>query len=335
MLKRNPILVTGAGGRVGSLGPTMIRMLLDKGQAVRAFVRQDDERAQALRAMGAEVFVGDLLDIADVAAALQGCRRVYFSMGLSPYYVDANILMAAAARAQGDIEAFVNISEYEQSYMTYEKMAAPRGDRQAWLGGVAANWSPQQRAHWISEQVLNWSGLPVVNIRATIFVENPLLSWFPLKAALDAGELRLPFGTQKIAPIAGFDVAEVCANIVSDPQAHISRSYDLTGPELMDMQGIAREYEAALGRSVSYVPQQIEPWIENHIDKDLGKRDQHVAEHLRTLVRLVAGGRYDVVNDQLERLLQRAPKTVRWALQNSPRVRKELQGEAGGVQKSV
>lgn len=324
MSNRNPVLVTGAGGRVGSLGPTIIRMLLDKGQAVRAFVRHDDERAQSMRRLGAEVFVGDLLDIADVAAALRGCRRVYFSMGLSPYYIDANVLMAAAARAQGDIEVFVNISEYEQSYMTYDKMTAPREERLAWLGGIAANWSPQQRAHWLSEQVLNWSGLPVVNIRATMFVENPILAWFPVKALLEAGELRLPFGTQKIAPIAGYDVAEVCAKVLIDPREHISKSYELTGPVLMDMHTMAKEYEAALGRKVLYVPQQIETWIENHIDKDLGVRDPHVAEHLRTLIRLVAGGRYDVVTDQLERLLERAPKPVQWALENSPRIRKEV-----------
>jgi uncharacterized protein YbjT (DUF2867 family) len=326
MSNRNPVLITGAGGHVGSVSTAMVGMLRDKGQAVRAFVRRDDERAQSLRRLGVEVFVGDLLNVADVAAALRGCRRVYFSMSLSPYYVDANLLMAAAARAQGDIEAFVNISEYEQSYMTYDRMTAPREERLAWLGGLVADWSPQQRAHWISEEVLKWSGLPVVNIRATIFVENPLLTWFPLKAVLDTGELRLPFGAEKFAPIAGFDVAEVCTKILIDPQAHISKSYELTGPALMDMHGLAEDYAAALGRSISYAPQPLEPWIENHIDKSLGARDPHVAEHLRTITRLIAGGRYDVVTDQLERLLQRAPKTVRWALQESHRVRKEVQG---------
>src|SRR5207245_4105608 len=116
--------------------------------AVRAFVRRDDERAQSLRRMGAQVFVGD------------------------------------------------------KSYMTYDRMTAPREERLAWLGGLIADWSPQQRAHWIAEQALNWSDLPVVNIRATIFVENPLLTWYPLKAALDTGELRRPFGARKFAPIA-------------------------------------------------------------------------------------------------------------------------------------
>jgi NAD(P)H dehydrogenase (quinone) len=67
-------------------------------------------------------------------------------MSLNPYYVDANIMMAAAARALGDIEIFVNISEYEQSFMTFDKMTAPRGDRLAWLGGLTSDWSPQQRA---------------------------------------------------------------------------------------------------------------------------------------------------------------------------------------------
>jgi hypothetical protein len=114
----------------------MVDMLLEQGHPVRAFVRRDDERAQSLREAGAEVFVGDLLKFADVAAALKGVRRIYFSMSLSPYYSDALTLMAAAARAQGDIEAFVNMSNYEQSYMTLEKMTAPDEERRSWLGGL-------------------------------------------------------------------------------------------------------------------------------------------------------------------------------------------------------
>lgn len=248
MSKRTPILITGAGGEVGSVSKTMINMLLEKQYPVRAFVRRDDERAEALRRAGALVIVGDLLNVADVAAALKGCRRVYFSMSLNPYYSDATILMAAA-RAQGDIEVFVNISEFEQTFMTFDRMTAAPEARLAWLGGSVAEWSPQQRAHWASEQALQWSRLPVVNIRATMFAENPILSWFPLKQLLSAGELHLPFGTQKIAPIAAYDVAEICTKILIDPSAHISMSYALTGPELKDMHGFAEDYGAALGRT--------------------------------------------------------------------------------------
>lgn len=167
MATKPTILVTGAAGAFGSIGPNLIKMLIDGGESVRAFVRQDDSRAEHLRSVGADVFVGDLLNIADVAAALKGCRRVYFTMSLSPYYTDATILMAAAACAQGDLELFVNISELEQSFMRFEKTTQPRANRLAWLGGSVSEWSPQQRAHWSSEQALNWSGLPVVHVRTT------------------------------------------------------------------------------------------------------------------------------------------------------------------------
>jgi nucleoside-diphosphate-sugar epimerase len=55
-----PILVTGAAGRVGGVGRTVTELLLKQGKAVRAMVRNEDERARALRDMGAEVVVGNL-----------------------------------------------------------------------------------------------------------------------------------------------------------------------------------------------------------------------------------------------------------------------------------
>ncbi|MFI7132245.1 NmrA family NAD(P)-binding protein [Nonomuraea sp. NPDC050153] len=320
MPQRNPILITGAAGEIGGVSRTMVDMLLDQGHPVRAFVRQDDERAHALRRAGAEVFVGDLLSIADVTAALKGCRRIYFSMSLSPYYTDAVSLMVAAARAQGDIEVFVNISEYEQSFMTFENMIAPEDERRSRLGGLVADWSPQQRAHWVAEQVLDWSGLPTVNVRAAFFVENPILTWLALGSLAD-GELRLPFGHHRLAPIAAYDVAELCATILVDPAPHLSKSYALTGPELKDMHEIAEDFGAVLGRKITYVPEDVETWNETYVDPAMGQFP-HIAEHLKTLTRLIGGGGYRGVTDQLETLLGRPPKTVRWALENHPRIRK-------------
>jgi len=56
----SPILVTGAAGAVGSIGRNVTEMLLAKGHKVRALVRREDERAAALRQLGAEVMQGDL-----------------------------------------------------------------------------------------------------------------------------------------------------------------------------------------------------------------------------------------------------------------------------------
>lgn len=41
---------------------------------------------------------------------------------------------------------------------------------------------------------------------------------------------------------------------------------------------------------------------------------------MRTLTRLIGGGGYRGVTGQMETLLGRPPKTVRWALENHPRI---------------
>src|SRR5262252_9512862 len=83
MANDGPILVTGAAGQVGSVGRTVTSLLLDRGFPVRAMVRREDERAASLRAAGAQVVVGDLLEPGDVDSAVSGCRRVYFGMSVS------------------------------------------------------------------------------------------------------------------------------------------------------------------------------------------------------------------------------------------------------------
>ena len=72
-----PILVTGAAGRVGGVGREVVEILRQRGLPVRALVRSEDERSEALRAIGAEVVVGDLTRTGDVARALRGtsCGR--------------------------------------------------------------------------------------------------------------------------------------------------------------------------------------------------------------------------------------------------------------------
>ena len=85
----NPILVTGAAGRVGAVGRTVTELLLKQGKAVRAMVRNDDERAQALRDMGAEVVVGNLLDLDSMHRVIAGCETMYFGMSVSDAYLSS------------------------------------------------------------------------------------------------------------------------------------------------------------------------------------------------------------------------------------------------------
>jgi uncharacterized protein YbjT (DUF2867 family) len=112
---------------------------------VRAFVHRDDDRAEALRALGADVFVGDLARPSAVAEALEGCRRMFFCMSVSPSYLEVAATVATVARACASLEVLVNLSQLTVSQMT----------------AVSTDESHHQRLHWLAEHVLDWSTLPV------------------------------------------------------------------------------------------------------------------------------------------------------------------------------
>ena len=112
----NPILVTGAAGRVGAVGRTVTELLLKHGKAVRAMVRNEDERAQALRHMGAEIVVGDLLDLDSMHRVIAGCETMYFSMSISDAYLAATINAAAVAKHHG-VKTFINMSQMTVAQM--------------------------------------------------------------------------------------------------------------------------------------------------------------------------------------------------------------------------
>ena len=90
-----PILVTGAAGDLGAIGCNLTALLLAKGHKVRALVRREDERAEALRRLGAEAVQGDLTDLTSMHRAIQGCARLYFGMSISAAYLEATVNTAA------------------------------------------------------------------------------------------------------------------------------------------------------------------------------------------------------------------------------------------------
>ena len=136
-----PILVTGAAGAVGGIGRNLTEFLLTRGNKVRALVRREDARAEALRRLGAEVVEGDLTNLASMHRAIEGCGRIYFGMSVSAAYLEATINTAAVARHHG-VEAFVNMSQMTVTQMSINETTD----------------SPQHKLHWLAEQALAWSG---------------------------------------------------------------------------------------------------------------------------------------------------------------------------------
>jgi uncharacterized protein YbjT (DUF2867 family) len=288
------ILVTGAGGSAGGvgLGNKVVALLRQRGRAVRAMVHRDDHRADVLRALGADVVVGDLTRPTDVATALDSVQRMFFNMSLSPSLLEAATTVATVARAVGELDALVAISQ-----MTVSQMDA-----------LSTSESHHQRLHYLSEQVLNWSGLPVVHVRPTVFLDTGLFTTLAARTIADNGTIRLPFGTGRTSPIASDDVARVVATVLTDPEPYLGEVLELTGPRSQDMNGVAEEYARALHRPISYVDVPWDTWAKQVLA--YAKLGPYVDEHVATMARLHRENRYDRVTNTVEKVTGQPAESV-------------------------
>ncbi|HEV7684233.1 MAG TPA: NAD(P)H-binding protein [Pyrinomonadaceae bacterium] len=284
-----PILVTGAAGRVGAIGRTVTELLLQQGKAVRAMVRTEDERAQALRDLGAEVVAGDLLDLDSMHRVIAGCETMYFGMSVSAAYLEATVNVAAVAKHHG-VKAFINMSQMTLSEMSITETTA----------------SPQHKLQWLAEQALNWSGLPVVHVRPTVFLEGFFLM-VTADSVRESNQIRLPFGEGKTSPISAADVARVVATLLVNPQLHIGKIFELTGPQSENMNFFAQEYSKALGRTITFQDIPVEPWRERLLQNGL---PVHLVNHLATMAELHRAGRYDRMSNDVLTLTGQGPMSL-------------------------
>ena len=166
--------------------------------------------------------------------------------------------------------------------------------------------SPQHKLQWLSEQVLNWSGLPVVHVRPTVFLEGFFLTLTP-DSVRQSNQIRLPFGEGKTSPVAAEDTARVVATLLENPQPHIGKIYHLTGPQSENMHFYAQEYSKALGRTITYQDIPVEPWRDALLARGL---PLHLLNHLATMADLHRAGRFDRMTDDVLALTGQAPMSV-------------------------
>lgn len=217
-------LVTAAAGDTGA--PT-VKYLREHGHRVRALVRRDDERAEKQRAGGAEVVVADLLKLKQVRPALEGVHGAYLCYPLADGLVEATAIFAQAAK-EAQLELVVNMSQ---------KQSRPDATSQQTLN------------HWMAEQVLNWSGVPVTHLRPTLFAE-----WLLYTAHLiRAGRYVTPFDPDsRFAPITADDIACVAAGILHQPAGHAGKTYALHGPVEYSHIELSQLLTLVLGRDIHF-----------------------------------------------------------------------------------
>lgn len=285
-------LVTGAGGGTGGVSRQVVEGLRGIGKRVRALVHHDDARADPLREIGAEVVVGDLTEPRDVVDAVTGADRMFFSMSVSPDYLKASAIICDAALECGGLEVLVNMSQMTVSQMTLTSVGE----------------SHQHRLHYLAEHVLNWSGVPVVHIRPTAFLDNPIFTWLAAPSLRERNMLALPFGTGRTSPVVASDVARAVVAVLVDPANRIGDIYELTGPVSLDIDGLAGEYSRGLQRQIRGTDIAHDTWVKQVLEP-LGL-PPHVEQHLATMALLHRAGRYDRATDDVETLTGQPATTV-------------------------
>lgn len=226
-------LITGSTGDTGA--PT-VKFLLEAGHRVKALVRREDERSQKLKDLGAEICLGNMLDLNSLRHAMDGVDGAYFCYPLSDGLIEAAALFAQAAREQG-VKHIVNMS-HKQSRPDARSLAT--------------------RNHWMSEQVFTWAGIPSTHLRVTFFAQWMLY----IASQIRIGRYLTPFDADsRFAPLAASDIALIVGNILLKPEGHEDKAYPLHGRIEYSHQELADLIGATLGKDVRFKQVSVEAFV--------------------------------------------------------------------------
>ena len=274
-------LVAGVTGRTGGAAA---RELRKQDRRVRGLVHENDAGAEALRMLGVETIVGDLLDLDSIRRAMEGVAGAYFVYPLKKEgLIDATAFTAQAAIEAG-VQALVNMSQ---------KSARREAKSHA------------ARDHWITEQVFDWSGVPTTHIRPTFFAEwllYPLPGW-----EVKNGVIRFPLGRGRRAPITAEDQGRLIAAVLTNPVPHAGKVYPLFGPIELDHYEIAEKLSATLGRPFRYEPPSIPQFVTEMQRSGLSTR---FVQHIASVAQDYQDGIFAGTNDIIETITGKPPLTV-------------------------
>ena len=222
------ILITGATGYIGG---RLLRRLEERGPSLRCLARRPEEFAQRV-GRATEVVRGDVLDPASLAPALAGVDCAYYlihSMGSSSDFEERD---RTAAR-------------------NFAEAALAAGLRRiVYLGGLGHgdDLSPHLRSRHEVGAVLRESGVPVLELRASIVLGSGSLSFEMIRALVE----RLPvmitprWVDVEAQPIAIDDLLDYLVQALEVPLDE-SRVLEIGGADRVSYGDLMREYALQRG----------------------------------------------------------------------------------------
>lgn len=228
------ILVSGAAGKTGL---AVIAALAARGEAVRAFVK-NQAQAESIHDAGAvDAVYGDMSDLSAWEQALDGIRAIYHigpNMHEKEELFGLNALQAAR-RAQ--LEQFV-----------YHSVLHPQTE------AMPHHWHKLR----VEEKILE-SGLSFTILQPAAYMQNISGGW---QRIVEQGVYRVPYPvTTRLSLVHLADVAEVAARVLSEP-GHAGATYQLVGTEPLAQTEVAAQLAASLDRQIRSQEISLEQWRE-------------------------------------------------------------------------
>jgi len=215
------ILVTGATGTVGR---DVVKLLSQKGAALRAGVR---DQAKARPRFGDDIaFVTfDFENEGSFAGALDGVAKVFLLPPLLPNQVKLTNRFVNAAKRAG-IRHIVKLSA---------------------IGVDDGTQATPIKWHAANEQHIRESGLAFTFLRPNSFMQN-FMTYFPPRD----GTIYLPWGNGKASLVDTRDIAAVAAEALTS-DGHEGKTYTLTGPAALGIAEVASILSETAGREINYI----------------------------------------------------------------------------------
>lgn len=248
MTNSSPILVTGATGRQG--GATA-RALLADGQPVRALVRDPTTgAAKAVETAGAELVVGDLMDLASLERAAQGVRAV-FSVQMPPATAEGVSFDDEMTQGLNLIEAAHRAGARQLVHSSVSGVGQHR-DAPGWSEGRWAPMEPYFAAKQkIQDQVRTRGFSSWTILKPAFFMENldPALR-FLLPHGKEGGLVTILHPETELALVAAEDIGAAAAAAFQSRERFNEVELELASDRLTLLQ-IAEVLTRVLGVEVS------------------------------------------------------------------------------------
>lgn len=282
------IIVTGANGK---LGRAVVEQLLKRVPAEQIGVSvRDPNQALKLQECGIRVRRGDFDDSESLHYAFEGASQVL---------IVSTGIMGEAGIPHG-------IQQHQAAIDAAKKAGASRMLYTSHMGSSpTSNFAPMIH-HAATEELLKASGMPFTSLRNGYYAASALML---IGGAIKTGELIAP-EDGPVAWTVHSDLAEATAAIISE-QKFDGMTPNLTGPEAIDMEGIATIASEVLGRTI----RRIVVSDEEFRDRMLSQGVPEASVNMRMGVFLASRqGDFAQVDPALAHLIGRPPVSIREVL---------------------